>query len=115
MSLRTALATLPDDRSTACVIHEVVAFFSAHAHTPIDIERVVRATGFGFERVEPVMGALCSGGVLHCDGDLRLRGCSFDPDHVMALEVQRFLRTSGTPGARLQTGVGRYRNRFGSA
>jgi hypothetical protein len=114
MSLRTALAALPDDRPTASVIHEVVAFFSAHSHDQIGLDRVVRATGFGEERVEPVLSALCSGGVLHCDGDFRLHDCSFDPDHVLALEIERYLRSSGSPNLRLQASVGKYRNRLGS-
>ena len=115
MSLRTALATLPDDRNTAAVIREVVAFFSAHPHTGISMERVVKATAIAYERVEPVVCALCSASVLHCDGDARLHDCSFDPDHVLTLEIERFLRTSGAPNMRLQASVGRYRNRFGSA
>jgi hypothetical protein len=114
MSLRTALASLPDDRPTACVTREVVAFFSAHAHTPISVGRVARATGVSDDRVEPVMGALCSEGVLHCDGDFRLHDCSFDPDRVLALEVERFLRASGSPSVKLQASVGRFRNRLGS-
>ena len=115
MSLRTALATLPDDRSTAAVIREVLAFFSAHPHTGISIDRLARATGFGQERVEPVVCAFCSATVLHCDGDARLHDCSFDPDHVLALEIERFLRTAGAPNLRIQASVGRYRNRFGPA
>jgi hypothetical protein len=115
MSLRTALTTLPDDRGTAAVVREVLSFFSAHPHTDVSLDRLVRATGLGHERVEPVVGALCSAAVLHCDGDARLRDCSFDPDHVLALEIERFLRTASAPNMRLQASVGRYRNRFGSA
>ena len=115
MSLRTALASLPDDRGTATVLREILAFFSAHPHTEVSVDRLVRATGLVHERIEPVLGALCSSAVLHCDGDSRLHDCSFDPDHVLALEIERFLRTAGAPNVRLQASVGRYRNRFGSA
>ena len=115
MSLRIALAALPDDRGTATVLREVLAFFSAHPHTDLSVDRLVRATGLGHERIEPVLAALCSAAVLHCDGDSRLHDCSFDPDHVLALEIERFLRTAGAPNVRLQASVGRYRNRFGSA
>jgi hypothetical protein len=113
MSLRTALASLPDDRATAGAVREIVAFFSAHRKDEVEEGRVVRATGLSRERVEPVVDALCLAGVLHCDGDPRLHGVSFDPDNVLELEVDRFLRTAGMPTTRLQASVGRYRNRLG--
>lgn len=113
MSLRTALASLPDDRTTAIAVREVVAFFAAHASTPIDAERVARATGLSEDRVRGVMQALCSESVLHCDGDPRLKGISFDPDRVLAMEVDRFLRRTDGPGSRVQASVGKYLNRFG--
>lgn len=113
MSLRTALASLPDDRTTACAVREVVAFFAAHAHTQIEVQRLARATGMSADRVGAVVQALCSASVLHCDGDPQLDGSSFDPDRVLAMEVDRFLRSSSAPTARLQASVGKYRNRFG--
>jgi hypothetical protein len=113
VSLRTALASLPDDRTTACAVREVVAFYAAHEHTPIDPLRLSRATAISAERVVTVVQALCSAGVLHCDGDPHLKGSSFDPDRVLAMEVDRFLRSACAPNARLQASVGRYLNRFG--
>jgi hypothetical protein len=113
MSLRTALASLPDDRTTASAVREVVAFYAAHEHTPMDLCRISRATSISADRVGAVVEALCSEGVLHCDGDPHLKGSSFDPDRVLSMEVDRFLRTAAAPNARLQAGVGRYMNRFG--
>ena len=113
MSLRTALASLPDDRTTANAVREIVAFYAAHERTPIDARRLSRATAISSERVESVVRALCSEGVLHCDGDPHLDGSRFDPDRVLAMEVDRFLRSAGTPHAKLQASVGRYLNRFG--
>jgi hypothetical protein len=113
VSLRTALASLPDDRTTAIAVREIVAFFAAHKSTSIDVERVVRATALSDDRVRSVMQALCSAGVLHCDGDPRLQGISFDPDRVLAMEVDRFLRRADGPGTRVQASVGKYLNRFG--
>ena len=113
MSLRTALASLPDDRTTATAVREVVAFYAAHEHTPLDPNRVSRATSISPDRVVYVVKALCSAGVLHCDGNPDLRGTTFDPDSVLSMEVDRFLRTGGASNARLQAGVGRYMNRFG--
>lgn len=113
MSLRTALASLPDDRRTASAVREVVAFYAAHEHTPLDPHRISRATAISSERVVSVVQALCSAGVLHCDGDPHLKGSTFDPDSVLSMEVDRFLRSGGAPNARLQAGVGRYLNRLG--
>jgi hypothetical protein len=113
VSLRTALASLPDDRTTATAVREIVAFYAAHERTPIDPHRLSRATAIPAERVQVVVQALCSQGVLHCDGDSRLNGPTFDPDCVLAMEVNRFLRSAGASTAHLQAGVGRYLNRFG--
>jgi hypothetical protein len=115
MSLRTALSELPDDRDTSAAVREVVTYFQRHAHTPLAADRVVRATGLTSSRTEPVLKALAEGGVLHCDGDPRLTECSYDPDRILALEVDRFLRVGGNTNVRLQTSVGRYRDRFGRA
>ena len=113
VSLRTALAKLPDDRMTANAVHEVIAFFAAHACTPLDPARISRATSLPSDRVVAVVKVLCSAGVLHCDGDPDLKGSTFDPDGVLSMEVDRFLRSGGATNARLQAGVGRYMNRFG--
>jgi len=113
MSLRTALSALPDDRETSTAVREVVTFFQRHVHTPLPPERVVRATGLPPIRTEPVLKALAEGGVLHCDGDPCHSGCRYDPDRVLALEVDRFMRATDSTSARLQSGVDRYRDRFG--
>jgi hypothetical protein len=113
VSLRTALSALPDDRATASTVREVIAYVSAHRRETLASERISRATGMGEERVEPVLTALCAAGVLHCDGAARPVQVSFDPDHVLELEVTRYLRSAGNPDLRLQAGVGRFRNRLG--
>jgi hypothetical protein len=113
MSLRTALAALPDDRSTASAVHEVISFFSAHQGDVVAEDRVSRATGLSRDRVELVLRSLCVAGVLHCDGDPRLTSVSFDPDRILELEVERFLRVAVKPDSRLQASVGKFRNRLG--
>jgi hypothetical protein len=113
VSLRTALASLPDDRMTASAVREVIAFYAAHEHTPMDPSRISRATAISADRVVAVVQALCSAGVLHCDGDPHLKDSTFDPDRVLSMEVDRFLRSGGASNARFQAGVGRYMNRFG--
>ena len=112
MSLRKALAALPDDRDSAAAARMVITFFHRHAHDPVGADRVARATGLPLDRAEPVMSALAAGGVLHCDRDLGLSECRYEPDRILALEVDRFMRTTDS-SARLQSGVDRYRGRFG--
>ena len=114
MSLRTTLALLPDDRATDAAVREVIAFFRAHAHEPVDASRVIRATGLPAERAEPVLQALAKGRVIDCDGDPLRESSSFDPDTMLALEVRRFLRSGDSASSRMQTGVNRYRGRQSS-
>lgn len=114
MSLRKALALLPDDRGTATTVHEILAFFNAHPETEMQPERVMHATGLSPVRVEPVLKALADALVLDCDGDPRLKPCRYDPDAVLSMEVSRYLRLSGGSSARLQSSVDRFRGRYGS-
>ncbi len=114
MGLRKALASLPDDRATVATVREVVAFFDAHAHEPIEPDRVSRAIAMSHDRTDPVLKALAESFVIDCDGDPRLAPSSYDPDTVLALEVRRFLRGKDGSTMRLQSGVDRYRGRFGS-
>jgi len=113
MSLRRALSALPDDRDTVLAARKVITYFHRHAHDPVGADRVARATGLSHDRAEPVISALAQGGVLHCDGDPCLSECSYEPDRMLALEVDRFMRTTDSTSARLQSGVDRYRDRFG--
>lgn len=113
MSLRTSLALLPDDRGTDATVREVIAFFRAHPHEPVDASRVARATGMSSERVDPVLQALAKGRVIDCDGDPVIRPCSFDPDTMLALEIKRFLRAGDSASSRVHAGVDKYRGRQG--
>lgn len=113
MSLRTALASLPDDRRTATAVREIVAYFDEHRSQPVDARRVERATGVSHELTRSVVSALVSNFVLDCDGDSTTDTCVFVPDTVLSLEVDRFLRSGTGSGGQLQRGVDRYRNRFG--
>lgn len=113
VSLRRALAALPDDRDTAAAARKVIMFFHGHAHDPVGAERVARATGLSPDRTLPVMSALALEGVLNCDGDPSLSQCRYEPDRILALEVDRFMRTSNSSSVRVQSGIDRYRDRFG--
>lgn len=113
MGLRATLALLPDDRATDAAVREVIEFFRAHAHEPIDAHRVSRATGLSHERVDPVMQALAQGRVIDCDGDPLTEPSSFDPDTMLAMEVRRFLRASSGSSSSGRAGMDRFRGRQG--
>jgi hypothetical protein len=113
VSLRMTLTLLPDDRATNAAVREVIAFFRAHAHEPVEPSRVARATGLSADRVDPVLQALARGRVIDCDGDPLAEPSSFDPDTMLAMEVRRFLGSSDRASSRIQAGVDRYRGRQG--
>ena len=113
MSLRTALASLPDDRATMHTLREVIACFAAHPHDPLGAEKIARATGIDIERIEPVLRSLVDAVVVDCDGDPSRQPCTFDPGPVLQLEVERFLRSASPDATRMQASIGRYRSRLG--
>lgn len=113
MSLRKALALLPDDRGTATVVREVLAFFDSHPDTDIEPERVMHATGLPPIRVEPVLKTLAETLVLDCDGEPALKSCRYHPDSVLSLEVSRYLRVQSGSSSQLQSSVDRFRGRHG--
>jgi len=114
MSLRRALVALPDDRGTLSAINGVITYLERHPDEPFDLPGITRRTGLESVRVEPVICALADAFVIDCDGDPRSTSCRYRPDSVLALEVRRFLRTSGGVDIRLQRGVDRFRGRHSS-
>jgi len=114
MSLRKALVALPDDRGTLSVIHGVITYLDRHPDEPFDLPVITRRTGFDDDRIGPVICALAEAFVIDCDGDPRSTSCTYKPDSVLAMEVRRFLRTSGGVDIRLQRGVDRFRGRHSS-
>jgi hypothetical protein len=113
LSLRTALAELPDDRATAHAAREIIAYFAIHVGEPLLAARIGRSTGLEEDRVFPVLAALAKAGVIDCDGDPTLKPCTFEPDVVHGLEVDRYLRSGGSDAARLQSSLGKFRSRLG--
>jgi hypothetical protein len=113
MSLRTALAALPDDRATVYAVREIVAFFAEHAGEQLPVSRVERVTGVEHGRLLPVLKALAAAAVIDCDGEPGLAECVFHPDAVLQLEVERFLRSGNTPNSRMQSSIGKFRTRMG--
>ncbi len=113
MSLRTALAALPDDRSTVHAAREIIACFAMHVGEPLPATRISRSTGLDISRVVPVLGALADCVVIDCDGDPSLGSCTFEPDTVLRLEVERYLRSGGADAARRESTLGKFRSRLG--
>jgi hypothetical protein len=113
VSLRTALAALPDDRGTVHAAHEIVAYMALHVGEAMPASRISRSTGLELSRVEPVLEALARFVVIDCDGDAGLSSCTFEPDAVLRLEVERYLRSGGSDTARLQSSLGKFRSRLG--
>lgn len=113
MSLRRALAALPDDRDTATATREIVALFNSHRGEALDPKRIARVTGLGEVRVSPVLRALSTASVVDCDGDSGGGECTYEPDGALDIEVRRFLRTSGAAGSGLQRRVDRFRGSYG--
>lgn len=112
VSLRKALAALPDDRGTRFAASGVVEFLEAHRGERFDLRGVTRGTGLDSVRVEPILRALAEAFVIDCDGDPRSTSCRYEPDSVLSLEVRHFLRSrGGGADAELRRGVDRFRDR----
>ncbi len=113
MSLKRALAALPDDRDSIRATREVVSYLDRHRGELVDAARISGAVGLADARVEPVLGALQEGYVIECDGDARHDRCSYLPDAVLNLEVRHFLQASSDVDAGLKRRVDRFRGTFG--
>jgi len=111
VSLRNALAVLPDDRATRAAVTEVLAYVRGTT-AEVDASRVARVTGIGLSMVERVLDVLAGGVVLDCSGDPP--HYRYHADTVNDLEVSRFLRSRSTHDSRVQGSVDRFRNRFGT-
>jgi hypothetical protein len=112
MGLKRVIDTLPGDRETSAALREVVGYLRDHSGQPIDPHRIVRVTGLTEVRVADLMSALAAGFVIDCDGNPASDPCTFEPDIVLQLEVDRFLRTAGDSADRLQRSVDRFRGRY---
>jgi hypothetical protein len=110
LSLRTALATLPDDRETRHAVAEILAYFTERDGEAIEAERVVRVTGRSKSRVQEVLSALATGVVLDSLGNPP--AYRYHHDSITDLEVTRLLRTTHTHAPRLQGSVDKFRSRY---
>lgn len=113
MSLRRALAALPDDVESRAAVRGVLGFLEGHVGEPLDAERVRKSTGVSAVQLEAVLKAMQAVEVVDCDGDSRVDSFVYAPDSVLQLEVRRFVRSAGNAEQLLQRGVDRFRGRFG--
>ena len=114
MSLRKALAALPEDRATTSATREVLRFFDTHPNQYVDESRVVRATQATAARVELILHALTDAHVLDCGGSGGQER-RYAPDTLLALEMKRYLQSGATPSTSLQRSTDRFRSRYGGA
>lgn len=114
MSLRRALAALPDDRESAIAAREVIAFLAEHPNESVAADRVSRATGVDVVRVRRLLGVFAETFVVDCLGDSPDCSYRLASSPVLALEVSRFLRSNVGGDARLQKGTEKFRGRYGT-
>lgn len=114
MSLRRALAALPDDRETALAAREIIAFLSEHSDEALTDSRVVRATGIPEPRVREILDIFCRTFVVDCLGDPPEQTYRMSSSPVLALEVRRFVRSGAGSEARLKRGTEKFRGRYGT-
>lgn len=74
--------------------------------------RLSRATCLDLDRVVPVLKALVAAAVIDCDGNVSEAPCTYQPDPVLRLEVERYLRAGDQGSARMQSSLGRFRGRL---
>lgn len=114
MSLRRALMSLPDDRTTLGNLRRILGYLDLHRVERLDCEEVARRSQLPEAKVHTLVDALAAARVVDFDVESGHRWCRFDPDSVLELEVQRFLRSQSGAEAQLQRGVGRFRDRYGA-
>ena len=114
MSLRKALAALPDDRATISAAREVLRFFSTHPDEFVDDERVVRATRVTHTQAGLILKVLADARVLDCGGSGGLDH-RYAPDTLLALEMKRYLQLGSTPSSTRQQSTDRFRSRYGGS
>ena len=113
MSLRKALHALPDDRGSVHAAREVIACFATHVGEPLPAARVGRSTGLDVDRVVPVLEALARVARDRLRRQSEPGSCTFKPDAVLQLEVERYLRSGSSDTARRQSSLGKFRSRLG--
>jgi hypothetical protein len=111
MSLRSALETLPSDRTTLAAVREIVELFSRHPGEWITARRIIDVTEVPAETTRRVLRVLDGSFVLDSDDDSE-RYC-YERDALLDLEIKRYLRRVDTHSTTLRTNVEEFRRRYG--
>lgn len=109
MGLNSALTQLNGDRSLESVIRDVLVFFRTHPHALFSAAEVARRTARPVHVVERILLTLGRSFVLDSQSDPS--SYRYEPDALLELDVERFLRRVGTIEGRLQNNVARFRER----
>ena len=111
MSLRSALETLPSDRTTLAAVREIVELFFRHPGEWIATSRIVDITEVPAETTRRVLRVLDGSFVLDSDDDTG--AFRYERDPVLDLEIRRYLHSVDTHSDMLRSNVEQFRRRYG--
>lgn len=114
MSLRRALLSLPDDRTSRAILRRLISYLDLHRSESLDCYDIARRVDLSETNTEALLKTLADARVVDFDVESGRRTCRFAPDSVLELEVARFLRSTSGAESQLQKGVGRFRDRYGT-
>lgn len=109
MGLSRALAELHADRSLDGVVRDVLLLYRDHPHERFTSAEVARRTGRPQSLVEPLLLTLARCFVLDFHSDPPSFG--YQPDALLRIDVDDYLRRVGAVQGRLQDNVARFRAR----
>ncbi len=111
MSLRSALETLPSDRTTMAAVREIMDLFFHHPGEWMTMNRVAEVTAVPSETTRGVLSVLDGSFVLDSDDDSG-RYC-YERDPLLDLEIRRYLRRVDTHSNAIRSNVEEFRRRYG--
>lgn len=109
MSLGRALASLPGDEQTECVLRDVLALFGHHAKEWLSEADVQTKTGRTRVELNSVLPALSDSYVLDFDRSHGLY--RFSGDVVLGFEIDSFMRRADSHQNHVRANVARFRER----
>ncbi len=110
MTLKTGLERLGSDRETKSAVRHVLEALVRHAGEWMDAQTLHGYSGVDGPRLDGILSTFAQAFVLDCDGDPpRYR---YDPDRLLHIEVDRFLRRAESHTGKVRSGVEAFRRRY---